>query len=161
MPRNQKALLNYTTEIEPAKTAGEIVGLLAAKGAKSINMDYQAGEPVALTFRIDIHGIDMAFRLPCNYEGAERALRRLAPPRYQTTRQAKRVAWRIVKDWVEAQLALVELGQAELGEVFFHRAITSNGQTLFQRFVDDPSRLLAAGSEAPSNVTEGKFGTEG
>ncbi len=151
-------LLNYTTEIEPMRTAGEIIGLLAAKGAKSINVDYSAGEPIALWFRIEIHGADIAFRLPCNYEGALRTLKRTAPPRYQSTIQAKRVAWRIIKDWVEAQLALVECEQAEMGEVFLAYAVAGNNQTLFQLFKENSNRLLGPGSQEETNVVNGTFG---
>lgn len=150
-------LLNYTTTIEPIKTAGEVMGMLAAKGVKSINIDYSNGEPTGLSFMIEIKSRPVYFRLPCNYEGAERALRRTTPARYHTTDQAKRVAWRIVKDWVEAQLAIIECGQAEMAEVFLAYAITENGQTLFQRMTQDPSRLLTEGDTGAGNVIEGRF----
>ena len=149
-------LLNYTTTIEPIKTAGEVMGMLAAKGVKSINIDYNNGEPTGLSFMIEIKSRPVYFSLPCNYEGAERALRRTAPARYHTPDQAKRVAWRIVKDWVEAQLAIIECGQAEMAEVFLAYAITETGQTLFQRMTQDPSRLLTDGSEQ-GYVIEGRF----
>lgn len=150
-------LLNYTTTIEPIKTAGEVMGMLAAKGVKSINIDYNNGEPTGLSFMVEIKNRPVYFRLPCNYEGAERALRRTAPARYQTLDQAKRVAWRIVKDWVEAQLAIIECGQAEMAEVFLAYAITETGQTLFQRMTQDPARLLTGGDAESSNVIDGRF----
>lgn len=147
-------LLNYTTGIEPIKTAGEIMGLLVAKGAKSINMEYASGEITGLTFVIVVHGMDISFRLPCNYEGAERALRRTAPPRYRDKQQAKRVAWRILKDWIEAQLAIIECEQAEMAQVFMPYAITSTGQTLFQRFNDNPVLLTGVPERRLLNAPE-------
>jgi hypothetical protein len=51
-----------------------------------------------------------------------------------------------VKDWVEAQLALVEAQQAQLAEVFLPYAVMRGGQTAFQAFEASASRLLAAGS---------------
>jgi hypothetical protein len=143
LKKDSKKLLNYTTEIAPAKTAGEIVGILAAKGAKSVNMDYANGEPVALWFKIEVNGQDISFRLPCNVEGAERALRRTAPPRYQNKEQAKRTAWRIVKDWVEAQMAVIECEQIELGEAFLPYAVMDDGRTMYEVFKVHTQKMLA------------------
>lgn len=61
---------------------------------------------------------------------------------YKTVEQAKRVSWRIVKDWVEAQLAIIESGQAEMGEVFMPYAVTISGETLFKRLSNEPKLLL-------------------
>lgn len=158
--KDNTKLLNYTTEIEPIRTASEIMGLLAAKGAQSIMIDYDKGEPVGLSFKIFVNAHEVYFKLPCDVEGAYNAMRRMKiPPRYTTREQAKRTAWRIVKNWVEAQLAIIDCGQAQMAEVFLPYALTSNGQTLFQRIQTDPSRLLQAGEpEIENNVIEGKFG---
>ncbi|GAH98879.1 unnamed protein product [marine sediment metagenome] len=44
-------LLNYTTQIEAVKTVGEIQGILAAHGAKSILTDYADDHTIkALSF---------------------------------------------------------------------------------------------------------------
>lgn len=160
MKKSPTKLLNYTTEIEALRTAGEIMGLLAAKGATAIGIEYSNAEPIGLSFKIPVQRTEISFRLPCNYEGALRALKRCAQPRYQTDAQAKRVAWRIVKDWVEAQLAIVECEQAEMAEVFLPYAILANGQTLFQRIISDPSRMLNAPTESneQDTVIEGRFG---
>jgi hypothetical protein len=80
------------------------------------------------------------------------------PPRFREKVQAKRTAWRIVKVWVEAQMAIIDCGQAEMAEVFLPYAITETGQTLFQRIQQNPKYLLGAGaSEGESNVVEGRF----
>ncbi len=49
-----------------------------------------------------------------------------------TNEQAQRVAWRIVKDWVEAQMAIVEAQLADMAEVFLPYAITKKGTTLYK-----------------------------
>lgn len=69
-------ILNYTTKINPLKTATEIQHILAVKGATSVSIDYMDGEPVALSFKIEVRGWDVAFRLPCNWKGVEKALQR-------------------------------------------------------------------------------------
>lgn len=158
--RDNSKLLNYTTEIEPIKTASEIMALLAMKGAQAIMIDYKGGEPIGLSFKITVNEQIVAFRLPCNIEGAFKAMQRMKiPPRYVSEEQAKRTAWRIIKTWVEAQMAIIDCGQAEMAEVFLPYAITSGGQTLFQRIQQNPNRLLAAGDgeQSESNVVEGRF----
>ena len=66
--------------------------------------------------------------------------------------QARRVAWRILKDWVAAQLAIVEAEQAQMAEVFLPYAVESQtGQTMFQLFLEQHARELPAASEVGTN----------
>ncbi|HET6671253.1 MAG TPA: hypothetical protein VFH15_13575 [Pyrinomonadaceae bacterium] len=67
---------------------------------------------------------------------------------------ARRVAWRILKDWFEAQLALHEAGQAEMGQVLLPYAIDSQGVTAYHILKEAHVKQLKA---APDNVVEGKF----
>src|SRR5436190_21452458 len=114
------AILNYTTEISPGKTALEIQVILSTKGAKRVMVDYDnEGEPSAVEFMIEVHKQPVYFRLPCNVDRVQMALHRSKlERRYKSTQHARRVAWRIIKDWVEVQMAFVECGQADLAEVF-------------------------------------------
>ena len=63
----------------------------------------------------------------------------------KTEEQARRVAWRITKDWVEAQMAIVEAQLASLPEVFLPYAVTNTGQTLFEVTKDSGMRMLLGG----------------
>lgn len=163
----RKGMLNYTTLIEPIKTAGEISGLLAAKGARSVSIDYRDGEPMALSFSIEAMGQVFAFRLPSNVDGYERAMNRnpQIPQRYKNRTQAKRTAWRNLKEWVEVQLAFIEANQADITEIFLPHMITHTGQTLFQVFQENSERLLSAGDDqkqlGDGNVIEGDFQARG
>lgn len=118
--------------------------MLGAKGARSVSMEYEGGEPVAIYFAIEVKGNPINFRLPSNYQGVFAALKRhtKVPKSHKTIEQAKRVSWRIVKDWVEAQLAIIESGQAELAEVFMPYAVTISGETLYKRLANEPRLLL-------------------
>lgn len=137
-------ILNYTTKIDPQKTAGEIQQILGSKGARSISTEYEGGEAIALYFSMEVNGVLLNFRLPCNWRGVLAAMKRdrTIPRSYESDDQAKRTAWRIVKDWVEAQLAIIESGQAEMAEVFMPYAITSSGETLYKRLAAEPQFLL-------------------
>lgn len=125
-------ILNYTTKIASDKTVAEIQRLLGAKGADAIMTDYADGRASAITFRMNVSGQPISFRLPCNVKGVHAALWK------QRVKcdllQAERVAWRIVKDWIAAQVALVEAGQAQMSEVFMPYAVMRGGETMFQRF---------------------------
>lgn len=135
-------LLNYTTQIEAVKTVGEIQGILAAHGAKSILTDYgDDGTVEALAFQILTPHGNVAIRLPIDPEVVLKVLtqqNRLGkvPRRYLTHAQATRVAWRIVKDWVEAQMAILETEMVKMEQIFLPYVITQSGRTLYEAMVD-------------------------
>lgn len=53
-----------------------------------------------------------------------------------------RTGWRIVREWVMAQMAMVDAGLMPVEEIFFSQAVSKSGQTIFQIANDDPGRLL-------------------
>lgn len=59
-------ILNYTTTIAVDKTVAEIQKTLAAHGAKSIQVDYTDGSPVAVAFFVDTSFGERAYLLPAN-----------------------------------------------------------------------------------------------
>ena len=127
-------ILNYTTQIACEKTIAEITKILVAHGANKIVTDYKDSLPVAVTFCLAMDGIPVAFVLPANYDGVLSAMKKDSnvPKKYCNPEQALRVSWRIVKDWVEAQCAIVEARLADIAEVFLPYAVTKNGGTLYQ-----------------------------
>ena len=50
-----------------------------------------------------------------------------------TQEQAERVAWRILKDWIEAQMALLDIEMVRFEEIFLPYIETQNGQTIYER----------------------------
>src|SRR5690606_8338849 len=103
------AILNYTTKIDPIKTIGEIQKILVSHGAKKIITDYDDdGTPISLTFQLMVLDSLTAYSLPANWNGVLRAMEKQKVSKALLTKdQAVRVSWRIVKDWVEAQMAIV------------------------------------------------------
>lgn len=139
------AILNYTTAIKAEKTVGEIQGMLAAAGASAVLIEYGPGGVLAaLSFRINTVNGQLSFRLPARYKGVYKRLQdEGVPRRLQTEEQAARVSWRIIKDWVKAQLALVEAEQAELTEVFLPYLQDPNtGDTVYQKLKSDGFKKL-------------------
>ena len=52
------------------------------------------------------------------------------------------MAWRIIKDWIEAQLAIVEAEMVEMAEVFLPYAVTKSNKTLYQDVIENKSDML-------------------
>jgi hypothetical protein len=50
--------------------------------------------------------------------------------------QAERVAWRIVKDWVEAQMAILESEMVQMDEIFLPYMLNNQGHTVFEAYRD-------------------------
>lgn len=142
------SILNYTTSISTEKTGSEIQRKLADAKAGAILFEYDSdGIMNSLSFRLNTQYGLVFFRLPSNRSGVLRALRsdKKVPSRLKTEEQAARVAWRITKDWVEAQLAIVEAGMAEMSEVFLPYAQGSDGRTMFQAIKSNGLQQLTGG----------------
>lgn len=152
-------LLNYTTKIDPDKTAQEIAKCLSLHGASAVMTEY---DPVdnyvtALSFKIKMGGKELAFRLPSDWKPVYTILTKGKKPRRSYDEesrrhfesewklQAVRTSWRIIKDWVEAQMALVETQMVSTAQVFLPYAIMRDGKTLAETVASNPNFLLGDG----------------
>lgn len=138
-------ILNYTTKIDSIKTIMEIQQLIIKHGAKKMIIDNDdKGQAIALTFFIDWQGSLVAFSLPCNFNGVKKSMdkNKKVPRRLINDEQALRVGWRIVKDWVSAQLAIVEAELATMPEVFLPYIVTKSGDTLYKHVQSNKSNIL-------------------
>lgn len=139
-------ILNYTTSIKIDKTVSEIQGKLVAAGAQAVLTEYDSERVLsAISFRMLHQNCMVSFRLPAQIDKIYVLLQndRGVPRRLKSREQAARVAWRIIKDWVEAQLAIVEAEQAQMVEVFLPYAQNPNtGQTLFEQLAGSDFKLL-------------------
>lgn len=133
------AILNYTTKVDAWKTVNEIQQILSRHKVSHFAIKNEGSHPVALTFSIDYGGKPLNFLLPCNHDGVFGCLKndRKVPNAYKNREQALRTSWRIVKDWVEAQLAIVQAEISPIEEVFISRLITNDaGETLADRVLN-------------------------
>lgn len=143
------ALLNYTTKIDADKTASEISKMLSLAGASAVMTEYDQKDAYvsALSFKMTVGDQQIGFKLPCDWKPVLALLEKDSKvPRHARTReQAVRVAWRIVKDWVEAQLALIQTKMVTTQQVFLPYAIMRDGRTLSERISEEPQFLLGSG----------------
>ena len=103
------------------------------------------GEVAAVSFRMLYNDVMISFRLPAHVDSIyvimqnEKGVQR----KHRSRDHARRIAWRIIKDWVEAQLALVEAEQAEMVEVFLPYAQDpQTGETIFKKLARSDFKLL-------------------
>lgn len=142
------ALKNYTTNISSGRTIGEIQQILCKHGATAIMTNYEDGEAVSLSFKINTNRGEIGIKLPSNIDKVLRVLQKQKQKNSQikdTKEQATRVAWRIIKDWVDAQMAILETEMVEMEEIFLPYMINKDGQTLYQAFQNN--QLLIEGEK--------------
>ncbi len=150
-------LLNYTTTIAVEKTHGEICRMLAKHGAKSVLSEFDDdGEPVAVSFLVDTPFGERGFRLPANIEAVNKTLTQQwgkgeVQRRFVSREQAARVGWRIIKDWLEAQMAIVDTQMVTFTQVMLPYMVTENNQTVYEAL---ESRNLALPAGRPAKVGE-------
>nr|DAR44498.1 MAG TPA: hypothetical protein [Caudoviricetes sp.] len=126
-------LLNYTTKVDVYTTISAIQGQLVKHGAKKIMQEYDdAGRITALSFQIDTPNGLRAIKLPANAEPVRRVLSKQKVK--CDVEQSERVAWRIIKDWVEAQMAILESEMVQMDEIFLPYMLNSKGQTVFEAY---------------------------
>jgi len=127
------AIKNYTTTIDVYKSLGEIQGTLASHGARKIMVDYDAaGQPIGVMFAVETPDGPRGFSLPANVEGV-RAVFAKQKVKSQAG-QVERTAWRNVRDWIMAQMAIIEAGQVQIDEVFLPYLTDRQGRTLYSLY---------------------------
>lgn len=128
-------ILNYTTQIDAAKTVAEITQILAKAGASDVATRYIEGRPVGIMFRTATPFGPRDFVLPVLADKVQMVLhKQKVQPKLQSIEQAERVAWRIVKDWIEAQLAIIQTEMVTLDQVMLPYMKTETGDTVFERY---------------------------
>jgi len=154
-------LKNYTSSVPANKSISYIEMKLAKHGANQILKQYDGfGKVSALSFSIAVpteSGVPQSnvinFRLPVRLSECESILRSETTQRTRTETlkkipaQAERTAWKILSDWVDAQMAMIELAQVEIAEVFMPYVICArSGETLYELAKrNDFKRMLPSG----------------
>jgi hypothetical protein len=106
------------------------------------------GRIEALQFPLRVKEKDVTFSLPVHWQRFQRVLQLQNVPRSKNEDYVYRVAWRNIRDWVMAQLALYETEIVEMPQVFLPFATDAKGQTLYEK-VAESKFLLESGSEEP------------
>jgi hypothetical protein len=143
--KKSKILFMETTQIDSSQTVGEIQQVLGKYGASAILTEYNNGEVTAVSFRVKFNAQDIPFRLPCRWEKILtilQARRKRRPYKRSIEVQARRVAWRQVLRWIEAQLALVDTEMVQIQEVFMPYLQMNTGQTLYEKLEETKFKMI-------------------
>ncbi len=142
---------NYTTEVAAEKTVSEIEAILIRHKVNRIAKEYDNDGVSALMFSVATPHGPLPFKLPIHVAAVKKILEgefkgKRGMERYNTTAQARRIGWRILKDWVDSQLALVQIGMVKMEQVFMPYIFDAGtGATLFQKLEQTKfAGLLAA-----------------
>jgi len=142
--KSYEKIKNFSTTISVEKTIAEIEKMLSKYGATKIMKEYdEFGNPSRLIFAIVTEHGEMPVKLPVNVDKILEVFKvqvstKKLPNKFWggewATEQANRVGWRIIKDWLDAQLTLLNIQMVKVHEIFLPYAYDSrSGQTLFQK----------------------------
>lgn len=152
----------YTTTVSVGRTIAEITEMLSDAHASAILTELANGRPTAISFRVQTTFGLMTFRLPGQIEAVYNILARSRgiQPRFRTKEQAERVAWRIIRDWLEAQLAMIQAGLVVIEQVFLPYAQSDDGSTLYEKLKEQRfgGFLLVDKTVESSSIQDAKNG---
>ena len=148
-------LKNYTSKVPVEQTIMEIEYILTrAGGIVDIHKLYDgAGNCIGLDFAVRISDeVIIPFRLPMKAQNIQQLirdmkkegkLRNLSQRDASDINTARRVGWRILKDWVHAQVAFIEAEQVTIQQVFLPYMYNSQtNETLYDVLTKDNYKLL-------------------
>jgi len=152
-------LKNYTSEVPVTQTIHRIEQVLVRCGASGIAKEFVGteGKVAAVAFQIEAPAGKLTIRLPADEKAALEALwsdyaagekltadgsaiqwnGRKRKRKADFAEQAARTAWKIVQDWVEVQMSMIQLRQADTLQVFL--PYVWNGQTTYYQSLKEHS----------------------
>lgn len=159
-------LLNFTTEVPASRSIADITRILQEGGASAIMLENGPDREItAVSFMMQTTFGKLPFSLPANVGAVIATLnaqiheenikarnrsgykRKLAKNLYNNKGQAERIAWRIAKDWLEAQIALSTVGSAKFEQIMMPFAMIGN-KSFYQRMVERGSLAITERREA-------------
>ncbi len=152
------AIKNYASDKPIDRIFAELQQTLGTHGAKQISFDYGDNIKVhGVQFVIKINDRFFPVKLPARVEQAQAVLKKqwedgaISHKRGKENtygyEQAYRVAWRNILDWVQAQMALLEIGMVKMEEVFLPYMLDREGKTYFEH-IKQRGFLLSDGKAA-------------
>lgn len=140
------AIKNYTTKVPVSRSIDEIQQSLVKHGASGVLYEYEkgTGRIASLKFMLPVENRQVGFALPVQWRKFQQVLINDNVPRSNDEDYCYRVAWRCLRDWVLAQMALYETQIVELPQVFLPFAMGRDGKTLYENIASN-NFLLGSG----------------
>ncbi len=141
-------MINVGTEVPVLRSVGEIQSMLVQARAEAIMVEYDAGQPASIAFRLTKNETPLHFRLPCNWRNVQAAMKKDLKISHRVKNdvaQIQRVAWRILRESVRVQLTMIECGNAELEQVMLGYLVNpADNKTLYETMRDQGFKALPA-----------------
>lgn len=146
--KNRKTLLkNYSTTASADKSIMEIEYLLTQYGCSDIWKKFEDGQVIAINFVLETSQGKLPFQLPVRILAIREMLkdrkkkgkaRGITKQQSESLEHARKVGWKILRDWLESQLVLVEMEMVKLEEIMLPYIYDHNqGKTLFEAFEEE------------------------
>jgi hypothetical protein len=144
---------NYTSSVQADRSIAQIERKLVVAGARNIAKQYDEQHRVSgLVFDLPVgegeHKKTVPVALPARVERVAEAImatyRRGPRDKQKIYQQSERTAWKLMLDWVDVQLSLIELNQAEPAEVFMPYFVCAGKKTMYQVFSENNFKMLEA-----------------
>ncbi len=145
MPEKKRPLKNYSARLttKPLDTIQEQLSYHAT----SVQFHYKDGQAIALNFSMQISGREVSFRLPARIHEVEIRMYGKDTKLNETQKkQAYVTGWANIRDWVSAQIALIETNMVKPEEVFLPYLLNENNLTLFES-MEQRQFLLESGEK--------------
>jgi hypothetical protein len=142
--------LNYTTTIAASKSAGECMDLLQRYGVSMAALVFRKDKtPCGLAFRLETQWGERAYEVMVDADKTYKVLDKYRregkiTQKWVSKEHADRVAWRVIKMWLEAQLSLIEAGLMDAETALAGSMLVGPGETLLGSY-SRAQRELEAG----------------
>lgn len=123
---------NARSEASLPRIFDAIQKTLVAHKAKHITYSYEGERIVALEFVLDIGGVERSFKLPARIKNVEIIMYGKGFLSLTQKNQAYRTAWANIRDWVSAQMAMIDTGMVKPEEVFLPYLQARDGRTFYE-----------------------------
>lgn len=135
---------NYTTQVPTYRSIQEIQDTLVKHGATGFLLEYEqgTGRIKALKFILELEGNRLPFQLPVDWRSFQEVLKKDGVRRWEDEDYCYRVAWRVIRDWTMAQMALYETRMVSMPQIFLPYAMVNKDQTFFDKISKNPKLLL-------------------
>ncbi|MCK4821369.1 hypothetical protein KA005_36725, partial [bacterium] len=114
--------------------------MLTKYGASHIMKEYSGEDPIMLTFGIVTEHGQIAVKLPIKIDKIMAIFKHqvnegLLMQKYYSgewaEKQAARVGWRIIKDWIDSQITMINIDQAKLEQIFLPYVVVDADTTVY------------------------------
>ena len=143
-----KTLYMETTKKEPWETIAEITGLLHNYRVRDTLMNYDDnGDVTAFSFTLQIGDNRIPYKLPVNHIPLWEMSKRGETKYIRDEQQSRRVAWRQILRWLEAQMALVNIKMVKPDQVLLPYMMVDEKDTVYDKYLTGSIRPLLGTGE--------------